>query len=307
MRILANDDLDKNAVQALRERKIEVDTTHYEEEELFKIIRNYDVLIVRSATKVYKDFIDAAKDTKLKLIIRAGVGMDNIDVDYAIDNGIMVKNTPNASSNSVAELVLGHMFSLARHIAIANITMRDGQWNKKAYNGTELYGKTLGIIGFGRIGKALAKKATALGMEVVFYDKYYSYDENFKYVPFEELLQKADFISLHVPGADKPLIGKAELELMKDNVFIINASRGGVIDEKALLETLDDNKISGVGMDVFEQEPTPNLELCNHPKVSITPHIGASTEEAQTRIGEEIIDIVMGFSEELNAKWGMII
>ena len=137
MRILANDGLDKNAVQALRERNIEVDTTHYEKEELVKIIKTYDILIVRSATKVYKELIDAAKDTKLKLIIRAGVGLDNIDVEYAINNGIMVKNTPNASSNSVAELVLGHMFSLARHIAIANITMREGQWNKNNYRGIE--------------------------------------------------------------------------------------------------------------------------------------------------------------------------
>ena len=307
MRILANDGLDMNAVQALRERNIEVDTTHYEKEELVKIIKTYDILIVRSATKVYKELIDAAKDTKLKLIIRAGVGLDNIDVEYAINNGIMVKNTPNASSNSVAELVLGHMFSLARHIAIANITMREGQWNKNNYRGIELSGKTLGIIGLGRIGKALAQKATALGMEVIYYDKFNIDDDNFKYVSFTELLTKADFISIHTPSTDKPLIGKAELDLMKDDVFIINAARGGVVNEVDLLDALNANRVAGVGIDVFEDESTSNHELCNHPKVSVTPHIGASTEEAQKRIGEEIISIIMDFKGELNAKWGLIV
>jgi len=297
MRILANDGLDKDAIQILRERNIEVDTNHYEKEELFKVIKDYDVMIVRSATKAYKDFIDAAKGTNLKLIIRAGVGLDNIDVEYATENGITVKNTPNSSANAVAELVLGHMLCLARFIAISNVTMRDGQWNKKAYNGIEISGKTLGIIGFGRIGKALAKKAAALGMKVIFYDAYVLNDNNFKYVTFEEILKKADFISLHVPNTGKPLIGKEEFEIMKENMFIINAARGGVIDEAALLEALNTNKVAGVALDVFEEEPAPNCDICNHPKVSVTPHIGAATKEAQERIGEEVIDIVMDFAD----------
>lgn len=300
MKVLANDGLDKNAVERLEKDGIYVDTTHYEKDQLFNIIKDFDCLIVRSATKANKEFIDAAKGTKLKLIIRAGVGLDNIDVEYATNNGITVTNTPNSSSNSVAELVLGHMICLARYITISNITLREGKWNKKAYTGVELSGKTFGIIGFGRIGKALANKATALGMNVIFYDKYYKNDEKYEYLQFNEVLRRSDFISLHVPGIDKPLIGENEFELMKDGVFLINAARGGVIDETALLNALNTDKVAGAGIDVFVEEPTPNAELCNHPKVSVTPHIGAATAEAQMRIGEEIIDIVMDFDSRLN-------
>ena len=301
MRVLANDGLDKNAVEALIKDGIVVDSNHYEKQELYNIIKDFDILIVRSATKVDKEFIDKAKKTRLKLVIRAGVGLDNIDVDYAEKNGIEVRNTPNSSCNSVAELVLGHMIGLARYITIANITLREGKWNKNAYMGTELSGKTFGIIGFGRIGKAIAIKATALGMNVIFYDKYYKNDDAFEYVEFEELLGKADFISLHVPGLDKALIGEAEFKLMKDGVFLINAARGGVIDENALLQALNTDKVAGAGIDVFTQEPKPNQDLCNHPKVSVTPHIGAATQEAQKRIGEEIIDIIKEFYNNKNA------
>lgn len=293
MKILANDGLDKLAVDKFIESNFEIVTDHYDREKLVREIRNFDILIVRSATKVDKEIIDAAKGTRLKLVIRAGVGLDNIDLDYAKKNGIMVKNTPNASSNAVAELVLGHMLSLARFISISNITMGQGQWNKKIYTGVEIYGKTLGIIGFGRIGRLLAKKAEALGMNIIFYDKFVKNDDLYKYEEFEDVLKKADFISLHVPSTGKALIGKEEFDMMKDGVFIINAARGGVIDELALLEALKTNKVLGVGLDVFEKEPDPNPELCVHPRVSCTPHIGAATEEAQKRIGEEIIDIVM--------------
>jgi D-3-phosphoglycerate dehydrogenase len=301
MRVLANDGMDKNAAADLLKNGIFVDSNHYEKEELYNIIVDFDILIVRSATKVDKAFIDAAKNKRLKLVIRAGVGMDNIDIDYAQKNGIEVRNTPNSSSNSVAELVLGHMIGLARYITIANITLREGKWNKKAYTGTELSGKTFGIIGFGRIGKALATKATALGMKVVFYDKFYKSDDKFEYIEFEELLKKADFISLHVPGMEKALIGEAEFKLMKDGVFLINAARGGVIDEEALVDALNTDKVAGAGIDVFMCEPKPNKELCNHPKVSVTPHIGAATAEAQMRIGEETIDIIMEYYNALNA------
>lgn len=300
MKVLANDGMDKNAVEVLLKDGIVVDSNHYEKPELYNIIRDFDVLIVRSATKVDKEFIDAAKNTRLKLVIRAGVGLDNINVEYAEKNGIKVRNTPNSSSNSVAELVLGHMIGLARYITIANITLREGEWNKKAYTGTELSGKTLGIVGFGRIGKALALKAEAIGMKVVFYDKYYKNDKQVQYVEFEELLKTADFISLHIPGIDKAIIGEAEFKLMKDGVFLINAARGGVVDEMALLEALNTDKVAGAGIDVFMQEPKPNTDLCNHPKVSVTPHIGAATQEAQTRIGEEIIEIVMEFYNNIN-------
>lgn len=299
MRILANDGLDKKAIKIFEDNHMEVDVNHYDKEKLQDIIQYFDILIIRSATKVDKELIDMAKGTNLKLIIRAGVGLDNIDVEYAQKNRIMVRNTPNASSNSVAELVLGHMLGLSRFITISNVTMRVGLWNKKTYTGIELYGKTLGIIGFGRIGKALAKKAEALGMNIIFYDKFVKNDENYQYHPMEEVLKEADFISLHVPSTEKPLIGKEEFQMMKDGVFIVNASRGGVIDEEALLDALNSNKVAGAGLDVFTKEPAPNPEICNHPKVSCTPHIGAATEEAQLRIGEEIIDIVMDFIKQI--------
>lgn len=301
MKVLANDGLAKSAADVLKTDGIYVDTNHYDKDELYGIIGDFDVLIVRSATKVNKEFIDIAKKGNLKLVIRAGVGLDNIDVEYAEENGIIVKNTPNSSSNSVAELVLGHMICLARYITISNITLRDGQWNKKAYTGVELSGKTFGIIGFGRIGKALADKATAIGMNIVFYDKFYKKDGTFTYLPFEELLRQSDFISLHVPNLDKPIIGKEEFEYMKDGVFLINAARGGVIDETALCDALNTDKVAGAGIDVFMQEPQPNPCLCNHPKVSVTPHIGAATQEAQIRIGEEIIEIIREFNKETDA------
>ncbi|MFA7412815.1 MAG: NAD(P)-dependent oxidoreductase, partial [Tissierellaceae bacterium] len=251
MRILANDGLDMGAIEKFRENNIEVDVNHYDKDELNKVIGNYDILIIRSATSVDKKLIEAAKGTKLNLIIRAGVGLDNIDVDYAENNGIMVRNTPNSSTNSVAELVLGHILSISRYINISNVTMREGKWNKKAYTGVEIYGKTLGIIGFGRIGKALGEKAEALGMDVVFYDKLIKFDNKFKYLPLEELLKKVDFISLHIPATDKPIIGEEELNLMKEGVFIINAARGGIIDENALLWALNNGKVAGAGLDVF--------------------------------------------------------
>lgn len=299
MKILANDGLDNKAVEIFKESKFEVDTNHYDIEDLKNVIRDYDVLIVRSATKVDKELIDVAKGSKLKLIIRAGVGLDNIDVKHAAANDIAVKNTPNSSSNSVAELVLGHMFGLARHITLANLTMREGQWNKKQYTGIELSGKTLGIIGFGRIGKAIALKAKALGMNVIFYDAFITEDMKFSYTPLKELLEKADFITVHVSATDKALIGQEEIAIMKEGVIIINAARGGVIDENALINGLNTNKVAGAGIDVFMDEPTPNDDLINHPNVSVTPHIGAATFEAQERIGEEVTEIVLDFYNNL--------
>lgn len=302
MKILANDGIDKGAVEIFMENNMEVDTNHYEKQDLKKIIGDYQVLIIRSATRVDRDLIDAAKGTKLKLIIRAGVGLDNIDIEYATANGLIVRNTPNASSNSVAELVLGHMLTLSRFIAISNVTMREGCWNKKAYTGVEIFGKTLGIVGFGRIGKSLANKARALGMNVVFYDKFITEDESYQYNELDDLLRKADFISLHVPATEKPLIGREEFEIMKDGVFIVNAARGGIIDEEALLDALNNKKVAGAGLDVYNIEPNPNLELCKHERVSCTPHIGAATQEAQERIGQEIIDIVMDYNNNIDNK-----
>ncbi|MGM0395890.1 MAG: D-2-hydroxyacid dehydrogenase [Bacillota bacterium] len=301
MKILANDGLDKKAIEVFEDNNFLVDVNHYDKNELIKAISEYDILIVRSATKVDRDLIDVARGSKLKLIIRAGVGMDNIDVHYATGNGIKVQNTPNSSSNSVAELVLGHMFGLSRHINMANMTMRQGVWNKKLYTGIEISGKTLGIIGFGRIGKTIAAKATALGMNIVFYDKFIREDKTYQYLPFTQVLNNADFLTFHISATEKPLIGEEEINLMKDGAIIINTARGGIIEEKALLEALNNNKIAGAGIDVFEEEPTPNPELCNHPNVSVTPHIGAATFEAQERIGQEVIEVVFDHIEQLEA------
>lgn len=298
IRVLANDGLEASAVEALQKAGAEVVTDHIDQDKLGEAVRDFDVLIVRSATKVTADVSAKAEGSKLKLVIRAGVGVDNIDIPAANEKGITVKNTPNASSNSVAELALGHMFALARYIAIANVTMRNGEWNKKKYEGIELSGKTLGIVGMGRIGRSLANKATALGMKVIYSDAFGKIDGvEYEFLDLEDLLKQSDFISLHVPY-DKTkgsLIGKKELEIMKDGAYIINCARGKVVDEEALLEALDSGKIAGAGIDVFEVEPNTNENLVNHPRVSCTPHIGASTMEAQERIGDEVVSVIKEF------------
>lgn len=296
-KILITDGMDQGAVQTLKDMGHEIVEQFFEPEELKEQVKEFNVLIVRSATKVRKELIDSALKTgDLRLIIRGGVGVDNIDVSYAESNRIMVRNTPQASSLAVAELALGHMFCLARFIGISNITMREEKWNKKKYIGIELSGKTLGIVGFGRIGQELAKKAYALGMKIIYNDILGPLAElpEYTFVSLDDLLANSDFISIHVPGnKDKsPLIGKVEFSKMKDGVYLINCARGGVVDEDALLEALDSGKLAGAGIDVFSEEPTKNFELVKHAKVSITPHIGASTKEAQKRIGAEIVSII---------------
>lgn len=298
IRVLANDGLQKGAIDKLKLAGFEVVDNHYDKDKLKEEIKKFDALVIRSATKVTSDILDNASKGNLKLIVRAGVGIDNIDVISANKNGITVKNTPNASSDSVAELALAHMLSVARFLGDSNYTMRQGQWNKKRYEGIELNGKTLGIIGMGRIGKSLSKKANALGMSVI-YNDIFGKQENLSYDFFtiEEVLKRADFISLHVPYDKEkgPIIGAKEIALMKDGVYIINCARGKVVDEEALLSAMNSGKVSGAGIDVFEDEPTKNEKLINHPKVSVTPHIGASTKEAQSRIGEEVVSVIVNF------------
>lgn len=300
IRILASDGIDKGAAALLKSAGYELVEEFYEAEVLGKELQNYDVLVVRSATKVRQPIIDAALETgRLKLIIRGGVGVDNIDVAYAKEKGIKVMNTPNASSASVAELAIGHMFSLARFIGISNLTMREGKWEKKKYKGIELSGKTLGLVGFGRISREVAKRASVLGMNVIYTDilgKAEGFNEC-EHCCFEEVLKKSDFLSLHVPFIKEngALIGEKEISLMKNGAYIINCARGGVVSEKALLDALNSGKLAGAGIDVFEEEPSKNIDLINHPNVSVTPHIGASTFEAQTRIGEEIVEIITSF------------
>lgn len=297
-KILISDGLQEKALSKLVSLGFEVIDRHYNKEELGEALKDYDALVIRSATRVTREVLEAAKGGRLKLIIRAGVGIDNIDLVAANECGVAVRNTPNSSSDSVAELALAHMFAVARFIGISNFTMRNGEWNKKKYEGIELSGKTLGIVGMGRIGRSLANKATALGMKVIYSDAFGKIDGvDYEFLDLEDLLKESDFISLHVPY-DKTkgsLIGKEELAIMKDGSYLINCARGKVVDEEALLEALDSGKIAGAGIDVFEVEPTTNEALVNHPKVSCTPHIGASTIEAQERIGDEVVSVIKDF------------
>ena len=298
MRILVTDGMDKTAMAELKAQGHEVVEQFYESEELGKALRDFDVVVVCSKTKVRAPHIDEAKGSNLKLIIRGGVGVDNIDVKYAEENGIMVRNTPNASSQSVAECALAHMFACARFISIAGAAMRNDIWDKKAYSkGIELQGKTLGIIGFGRIGAHLGVMAKAIGMNVVAtrFSRTSGTDEatGIPYVTLDELLEKSDFISLHAPALPGgPLVNADTIAKMKDGVCIINTSRGGNVDEKALLEALNSGKVRAAGLDVWAEEPSKNHDLYSHPMVSCTPHIGAQTVEAQKRIGAEIVEII---------------
>lgn len=307
MKILANDGISQTGITHLEAAGFEVLTTTVAQEQLIHYINQNNIvgLLVRSATQVRKDIIDNCPS--LRLIGRGGVGMDNIDVAYAKEKGLHVINTPAASSESVAELVFAHLFGGVRFLYDANRNMPlegDSKFKqlKKAYaGGSELRGKTLGVIGFGRIGQATAKIALGVGMKVIYADPYIdkasitidffdgqtvSFD--FKSVTKSALLQQADFISLHVPAQKEYVIGKSEFKVMKDGVGLVNAARGGVIDEVALIEAMEEGKVSFAGLDVFESEPKPEIKILMHPKISLTPHIGAATGEAQDRIGIEL-------------------
>ena len=301
MRILVTDGMDKSAIAQLTAQGHEVVEQFYEPDQLGAALRDFDVAVVRSKTKVRANHIDEAKGSRLKLIIRGGVGVDNIDVKYAEANGIKVMNTPRASSQSVAELAMAHMFSCSRYISVAGATMREDKWEKKAYGkGIELCGKTLGIVGYGRIGQALGKMAKAIGMDVIAFDIFHipGIEEQLgvPYVEMDELLAKSDFISVHAPAVDGgALINADSIAKMKDGVVIINTSRGSNVDEDALLAALESGKVRAAGLDVFAEEPAKNRALYSHPMVSCTPHIGAATVEAQKRIGAEIVSIIENF------------
>ena len=301
-RILITDGMDKSAIAKLQELGHEVVEQFYEADALGEAMRDFDAMVVRSKTKVRAPHIDAAKGSRMKLIIRGGVGVDNIDVKYAEESGMTVRNTPRASSASVAELALTHMLALSRFVASANVTMREDKWDKVKYaKGMEIGGKTLGIIGFGRIGQELGKMAKALGMTVIVTGRTVKpeLEEQFgvKYVSMDELLEKSDFVSLHTPAlGDKPLVDAEFLAKMKNGAILINTSRGKNVDEAALLDALNAGKLRGAGLDVWFEEPTANHDLYCHPAVSCTPHIGAQTVEAQQRIGAEIVDIISGFA-----------
>jgi len=301
-RVLVSDPLAKDAVAAMVAAGIDVvEKTSLTPDELITEIASYDAIMVRSATKLRAPVLDAA--TSLKLIVRAGVGLDNIDVAHARSRGIEVRNTPAASSNSVAELALGHMLSLARHIGRGTVSMRAGRWEKKALGGVELRGKLLGIVGIGRIGRLLAEKAAALGMRVIAHDKFIESSplpETVEMVSLERLLETADFVSLHVPydPATGPTIGAAELERMRPGAYLVNCARGGVVDEEAVAEALSSGRLAGAALDVFLSEPPDAaLPLLAQENVSLTPHIGASTTEAQQRVGSEAAAIVIAFQK----------
>jgi len=307
MKILANDGISMSGIDALTEAGFDVITTNVAQEQLVSFINKNKiiVLLVRSATTARKELIDACPG--LKIIGRGGVGMDNIDVEYAREKGLSVINTPASSSSSVAELVFAHLFGGVRFLFDANRNMPlEGESNfkglKKAYaKGIELRGKTLGIIGFGRIGQEVAKIALGIGMQVKATDKYIDKvdipvklfnGESIKVIietlKFSEVIKTSDFITLHVPAQKNYVIGKKEIQMMKDGSAIVNAARGGVVDELALINALDNGKLAFACLDTFENEPKPEIKLLMHPKISLTPHIGAATLEAQDRIGLEL-------------------
>ena len=309
MKILANDGISQSGIDALEAAGFEVITTKVDQEQLVNFINenNIEALLVRSATTARKELIDACPG--LKLIGRGGVGMDNIDVEYAKSKGLHVINTPASSSASVAELVFAHLFAGVRFLYDANRNMPlDGDSKfkdlKKAYaKGVELSGKTLGVLGFGRIGQATAKVALGVGMKVVFFDPFIDEAEvtlsfydgqsvsfKLKSQSKEDVIKQADFITLHVPAQKEYVIGKAELAMMKDGAGLVNAARGGVVDEVALIDALESGKLAFAGLDVFENEPTPAVKVLMNNKVSLSPHIGAATNEAQDRIGTELAD-----------------
>jgi D-3-phosphoglycerate dehydrogenase len=311
IKILVNDGIEADGKLLLEEAGYEVNTHKIPQDELIHQLPAYDVIVVRSATQVRKDLIDACPN--LKIIARGGVGTDNIDVEYARSKGIEIITTPAASSQSVAELAMGHIFTLARFLHRANRDMATGDFKKmkNAYSeGIQLKGKTIGIVGFGRIGQELARIAMAMGLEVMPSDPFISETDlsinlyntkdvklsvHLRSYPLSEVLKKADFISIHTPSLGKPLIGAEEIAQMKEGALLINCARGGVIDEDALLAGLESGKIGGAGLDTFKNEPNPRAELLNHPRISVSPHIGASTKEAQANIGLELADKIISY------------
>lgn len=296
MKILICDKTEQDSIERMRKAGILVDVQDdISAEELLKVLPAYDGMVVRSRTKVRAPLIDAAKN--LKVIMRGGVGLDNIDAEYARSKGITVLNTPAASSASVAELTIGYMFALARHIVQASVSMRQGQWEKKKFEGHEISGKTLGIIGFGRIGKEVAYRAQALGMRTLVYDPHITNLDEGQEVTLDDLLAVSDYITFHLPHTEEThnMISKAQFDQMKDGVRIVNCSRGGIVDEDALYEALLNGKVGGAALDVFAQEPLVDNKLFKLEQVIGSPHIGASTEESLSRVGAEVADKLIEF------------
>lgn len=298
MKVLVCDKTEKECIEQMRAAGLTVDTNfEITPEDLMTVAPAYDVLVVRSRTKVRQPLIDVCPN--LKLIVRGGVGLDTIDVEYARAKGIEVRNTPLASSDSVAELAIGYLFMMARSLYKASETIKAEKWEKKAFEGVEIGGKTLGLIGVGNIGKATAKRAAALGMTVLAYDPYVKEFEYGKLVSLDELLASSDYISLHLPKTKESadMIGAEQFAKMKDGVRIVNCARGGIINEDALYEALTSGKVAAAALDVFAVEPPTDWKLLKLDNVIASPHIGAATREAQSRVGAEVAQIVIAFSK----------
>lgn len=301
VKLLISDPIADEGVEKLESAGFELDHKYdLSAEELKNEIGQYEGIVVRSATKLRASILDAAE--RLKIIVRAGVGLDNIDLDRADELGIEVRNTPSASSNSVAELALGHMFSLARDIPRGTASLKKQKWIKSDLYGTELAGKTLGIIGVGRIGSLVAEKGMALGMEAIAYDKFVEESpvEGVEMVDLDRLLSDSDYLTLHIPfiESEGATIAEPELKKMKDSAYLINCARGGVVDEGALKQALGNDWIAGAALDVFTEEPPEDEELLSFENLSLTPHLGASTAEAQTRVGTGAADELIDFFDK---------
>jgi D-3-phosphoglycerate dehydrogenase len=299
MKIIICDPMETEAIQQMRAAGLEVDVRDsITPEELAQVLPNYDGMVVRSRTRVPAALIDAAPE--LKVIVRGGVGLDTIDVQHARLKGITVMNTPAASSASVAELTIGYMFAMARHIYETTASMKAGKWEKKKFKGDELSGKTLGIAGTGNIGKEVAIRALALGMQVIAYDPYVPAPEGVEQVgDMDEILRRSDYLTFHLPLTDETrnMIGPAEFDKMKTGVRVVNCARGGIIDEDALYDALVSGKVAGAALDVFAVEPSQGHKLFTLDQVIGSPHIGAATEEAQGRIGAEVAQILIEFTK----------
>lgn len=296
MKILICDKTESEAIETMRRAGIDVDVRDdITPEDLLRVIPGYEGMVVRSRTKVRAPVIDAA--TRLRLIVRGGVGLDNIDAPYAKSKGVTVLNTPSASSASVAELAIGYMFALARQISQATASMKGGKWEKKRFEGTELGGKTVGILGAGRIGSEVAKRAHALGMKIIAYDPTRTTINYGEVLPLDEVLSRSDFITLHLPHTDRShnMIGAQQFAMMKPGVFLVNCARGGIVDENALYDAITSGKVAGAALDVFEKEPPEDFRLFSLEQVIGSPHIGAATQEAQTRVGAEVADLIITF------------
>ncbi|MCK6567889.1 MAG: 3-phosphoglycerate dehydrogenase [Chloroflexi bacterium] len=299
MKIIICDKTEQEYIEQMRAAGLTVDVRDdITPEQLMTELPNYDGMVVRSRTKVRKDLID--KCPNLKVIVRGGVGLDTIDHEYAEEKGIAVMNTPLASSASVAELTIGYLLMLARSLHKVSASMKANKWEKKSFTGDEIGGKTLGIIGYGNIGKEVAKRAALLGMKTLIYDTKAKAGPEAAPVTLDELLVQSDYITLHVPRTEisANMIGAAQFAKMKDGVRIVNCARGGIVNEDALYEALTSGKVAGAALDVFNEEPPTDWKLIQHENVIASPHIGAATKEAQARIGAEVAERLIAFARK---------